>query len=215
MLPLHLLHSKYFQWTLWERTWLSIIKSICDFRLFWGTQFRRSLKCSWSKKLPPFVHKQVCLTLCHKSREISKSRIREFVAGTILTLLSCTVTQGTYSHPQPPCPLRERWTMLNNQGAPRRCLLEKSFGVTQYASAQVWSKPWTSQWYLAAMDLLVLLLLYLSTQSRLIYLHKCSSSYYHTPHSRNEHRAIKIKMLKTVNRFLLWTQALIFFLSRT
>lgn len=49
MLPLHLLHSKYFQWTLWERTWLSIIKSICDFRLFWGTQFRRSLKCSWSK----------------------------------------------------------------------------------------------------------------------------------------------------------------------
>ena len=30
-------------------TRLSIIKSICDFRLFWGTQFRRSVKYSWSK----------------------------------------------------------------------------------------------------------------------------------------------------------------------
>lgn len=70
---------------------------------------------------------------------------------------------------------------------------------------------WTTQWYLTATDLLVLYSSCLSAQSALIYLHKCSSKYYHTPHSRNKHRAIKIKMLRTVSRFLLWTQALISF----
>ena len=144
---------------------------------------------------------------CQQSREISKSRIQEFVNGTILILLSCTITQP----PTASVPIESRMNDAHNQAALWHFLLQKSFSVTQYTSAQVLSKPWTFQWYLTAMDLLVLLVLYLIPQSGLIYLHKCCSSYYHTPRSRNKYRAIKIKMLKTVNRFLLWTQALIFF----
>jgi len=44
-------------------------------------------------KLASFVHKQVWLTLCQKSGEISKSRIRAFVKGTILILLGRMITQ--------------------------------------------------------------------------------------------------------------------------
>lgn len=169
------------------------VNGVC--RLFPRTWFRRSVKYSWAK-FASFAHKHEWLTPS-EGQETSKPRVQESMQG------SCP----WHSHLQPPLIRRND---AQQPRAPRHLPPQTALSVTKCASAQVKSKPWAFQWDLRATDLLVLLVSYFSTQSRVIYLHKCSSSHYHTPCSRNKYRAIKIKMLKIVNRLLSWTQALIF-----
>lgn len=160
------------------------VNGVC--RHFPGTQFRRSGKDSWS---------ETCF-ICTQTRVIStpsegtpKSRNLAVCARHHPDTPQLSLTQP----PTAPRPTESRRNHAQQPRAPQHLPYQTAFSVTQRARAQVKSKPWTSQRDLRATDLLMLLVLYLSTQSRVIYLHKCSSSHYHTPCSRNNYRAIRIK----------------------
>lgn len=87
------------------------VNGVC--RHFPGTWFRRSVKYSWSETC--FICTQTWgISTLSEGQENSKSRIQEFVQGTILIIPSCP----WHSHLQPPGPLRAEGTMPNNQELP-------------------------------------------------------------------------------------------------